>query len=42
MVSNTTHHSPPPHLIPAKHCLYILYFDLEKGGGVGEVNQREG
>jgi hypothetical protein len=32
---------PPPHL-PAEHCLYILYFDFGKGGGVGELNQREG
>jgi hypothetical protein len=37
MVSNTTQH---PHLLPATHCLYILYFGFGKGEGVGEVNQR--
>ncbi len=36
MVSNRTQH-PHPHP-PAKHCLYILYFDTGKGGG---LNQRE-
>jgi hypothetical protein len=30
MVSNRTQHPPP---LPATHCLYILYFDTEKGGG---------
>jgi hypothetical protein len=37
MVSNRTQH-PPTHFLAA-HCLYILYFDTGKGGG---VNQREG
>jgi hypothetical protein len=41
MVSNTTQY-PPPHPLPATHCQYILYFGFGKGGGVGEVNQREG
>ncbi len=41
MVLNTSQH---PHPLPATHCLYILYFDFGKGGGVGggKVNQREG
>jgi hypothetical protein len=30
----------PQHPLPAKHCLHILYFDTEKGGG--DLNQREG
>jgi hypothetical protein len=38
MVSNTT--QPPPHPLPATHCMYIMYFDFGKGGG--EVNKREG
>ncbi len=37
MVSNTHY------LLPATHCLYILYFDRGKGGvGGGGLNQREG
>jgi hypothetical protein len=40
MVSNTTQQPPTPP--PATHCLYILYLDIGKGGGVEEVNQREG
>jgi hypothetical protein len=39
MVSNRTQHFHP---LPATHCLHILYFDTEKGGRAGEVNQREG
>ncbi len=34
MVSNTANIS---HLLPATHCLYILYFG--KGGGVGGGEQ---
>jgi hypothetical protein len=39
MVSNTT---KTPHLHPAAHCLYILYFELGKGGmgGGGEPEER--
>jgi hypothetical protein len=40
MVSNTTQHPPPPP--PPYHTFSILYFGFGKGGGVGEVNQREG
>ncbi len=36
------HNSTHPHPLPATHCLYKLYFDFGKGGGMGEVNQREG
>ncbi len=39
MVSKTTQH---PQLLPTTHFLYILYFDLGKGGEVGELNHREG
>ncbi len=39
MVSNTAQHLHP---LPATHSLYVLYFEFGKGGGVGEVNQREG
>jgi hypothetical protein len=37
IVSNRTQHH-----LPATHCLYVLYFDTGKGGGGGELNQREG
>jgi hypothetical protein len=33
---------PPSHPLPASHYLHILYFDFWKGGGLEEVNQREG
>jgi hypothetical protein len=31
-----------PHPLPAMHCLYILYFDTRKGGGVGRVDIEKG
>ncbi len=42
MVSNTTQHPTP---LPATcwlYYIYVLYFYFGKGGGVGELNQREG
>ncbi len=40
MISNRTQRPPPPpsHTLPVQ---YVLDFDFGKGGGVGEVNQRE-
>jgi hypothetical protein len=37
MVSNTTQH---PHPLPATHCLYILYFDFEKGRRGGSRREK--
>ncbi len=42
IVYNTTQQSTPLHPLPATHSLHLLYFDFGKGGGVVEVNQREG
>ncbi len=35
--SPTGRNTPPPHPLPATHCLYILYFDTRKGGRGGRV-----
>jgi hypothetical protein len=33
--------TPPPPPLPATQCLYICTLTMDRGGGVGEVNQRE-